>query len=446
MKNSILTIFLFLLLVGNFCFGQNSWAVLLPDYGTPIKMIKSIDGNYLLLASKTIDYHIILYKYNSLGELIWRQEMDRFYAKDICQLNSGLILVSGSKNSIPFLVKLGNGGEILKEQDFPDLAYWSSFNNINQLRQNQIISFYGGNKTGFVDNYCLINLDLGIVKIDSSLKKVTYNQFLKTMDNGYALTGCSTESCLYKIYDKNLNLVREKEYSFAALLFKETNDGFIIHRYYNPYANDDGLLKLDCNLDSLWRVPFSHYYIYEYKISKPDEMAVCEDGGFVMSGSYSTIIMNRTVTYMIKTDSLGNPVFFRDFWNYSPEFTKGILEDSDGGFLLLQFYYDNDYTSTFLVHTNIDGTININEGKYKKQAEMEIFPNPADDHINLLFPEPMRGIIDIEFYGLDGSLKGIQQISYSEPINLDINDLKKGIYIIHAVNNKIQYNRMFMKK
>jgi hypothetical protein len=446
MKNTIPTTLLFLLIGTNFCFGQNSWVIQLPENGNPIKMIKTNDGNYVMLFMNYLDSVSRIYKYNNNGEMIWESEQDFFYATHFIELSSGELVMCGKQNSLPFLMILDADGDLIIKNKFEEFEKNSRINNIAETYNNELFAFIGKYSPEKIDTLYRINKQGRIVEKKINITNSPYNYYCKTK-NGYIVTGYYPEEYSYTIYDSAMNFAKQQKYSVCPYHIKELKDGFIVHDYYNPSSNDKGLVKLSINLDSVWSVPFSHYYTFDYEISVPDDMVVCSDGGFAMVGSYSTIIMDRIVTYMIITDSLGNPEFFRDYWDYSPQFTVNVVESNDGGFVLFQYIAEEGGgRSNFLVHTNTDGTININDKKHTGSESMMVFPNPANDFINLGFETDPSTVSLVNISDINGRIVKSVQKDPNDLEKIDVSGLKSGLYIIQVIDSEKQYTSKFMKK
>ncbi|HBO73224.1 MAG TPA: hypothetical protein DEH15_21065, partial [Marinilabiliales bacterium] len=242
--------------------------------------------------------------------------------------------------------------------------------------------------------------------------------------------------------DNNLNILYSNHYLFTNMLIKEANDGLILHCNIIPQFSEMGMVKLGSNLDSLWSVPFSHYYPYDGYCSNPDDMVVCSDGGYAICGTM--VWMERYIMYLIKTDAYGNPLIVRDYWDFAPTWARQIVEAPDGSFIMAQCLPDQFETTTFLVRTNVDGSVNANE--LAQKPNIQVYPNPVADMLNIEFPQPINHPYTIRLYNANGVL--IKNLQKSDPVStaIDISELPKGIYIITIINNNQTYNRMILKK
>jgi len=233
-----------------------------------------------------------------------------------------------------------------------------------------------------------------------------------------------------------------KKYIFKNELVRETKEGFILHCNVIPQFSEMGMVKLGSNLDSLWSVPFSHYYQYSGDCYNPNDMVACADGGYAICGTL--LWMEREIMYLIKTDSYGNPLIVRDYWDFAPEGAWFLEEAPDGSFIMAQVLMEYGNHSTYIVRTNIDGSVNAKE--LAQKPNIQVYPNPVADILNIEFPQPINQPYTIGLYNANGVL--IKNLQKSDPVltTIDISELPKGYYIITIINSKQTYTRMVLKK
>jgi CubicO group peptidase (beta-lactamase class C family) len=86
---------------------------------------------------------------------------------------------------------------------------------------------------------------------------------------------------------------------------------------------------------------------------------------------------------------------------------------------------------------------NVEEQKNDNDISMEVYPNPASDHINIILPEK-QDISTIEIIDLNGRIVRIIQLNSSQA-TLDVSDLPSGMYIIQATASTEMITRKIMK-
>ncbi len=81
----------------------------------------------------------------------------------------------------------------------------------------------------------------------------------------------------------------------------------------------------------------------------------------------------------------------------------------------------------------------------EKTKQLNMYPNPASDKVTIEFDKKATGIINI--YSIEGRLINNNAISNSNKHEINLNDIKKGIYIIYFKNtrtNKLHHNRLII--
>jgi hypothetical protein len=82
----------------------------------------------------------------------------------------------------------------------------------------------------------------------------------------------------------------------------------------------------------------------------------------------------------------------------------------------------------------------------QQTADVKIYPNPANERVTLSLPSYMSEDVDIKIFNTLGLTVLSQHHISGEEINIDINSLPSGIYVVRCVkNNKITSMR-FVKQ
>lgn len=72
----------------------------------------------------------------------------------------------------------------------------------------------------------------------------------------------------------------------------------------------------------------------------------------------------------------------------------------------------------------------------KNDTKINIYPNPSDGNISLKIDELKLEPFTLRIYSMDGSLiKSLECVSKNETINLNLNNLKNGLYSIHLITS-----------
>jgi photosystem II stability/assembly factor-like uncharacterized protein len=91
----------------------------------------------------------------------------------------------------------------------------------------------------------------------------------------------------------------------------------------------------------------------------------------------------------------------------------------------------------FSEHSNvIEMTkVSINEQKIQN-SNIEIFPNPADEFINIILDKNIESEIIVGIYNMQGKNVFTKKYHQANSVNIDVNNLLKGVYMVKVVTGK----------
>ncbi len=429
---------------------QNSWIRQLPDNGEIVKMIPTIDGKYALLAWSSCEgYEVkyIMYKYTDTGNMEWRKEIlpcKNQTINDFIQLTNGNYVLAGrvlidSVNST-FICLLNDVGDTL----WSDFIYYhyqvdfsSGFYKAIEATQTEIWATGGG------DTIYLHRYDLQGNLLNKHLLPYNPTKFIKIGIDSFLI--CSQvqtypSKYLFKAISYDMDSIFEKYYFITPTCIKQTIDnGFIIHGYF---YNDKGLVKLGAGLDSLWAVPYSHYWTYGGTNYAPNDLIVTSDGGYAMCGT--RIWTDHKIVYFIKTDDLGNPQIQTTYSSSIVDYTANLLQSPDGGYVMFQRASTNH--TLWLVKTNSDGILPVEENFAYKWNDVTVYPNPVCSVANIDFNGEFSGELCV--YNMLGQLKINLIISNETSTQIDVTNFQNGFYIlkISNSNNKSVISKKIIKQ
>ncbi len=207
-----------------------------------------------------------------------------------------------------------------------------------------------------------------------------------------------------------------------------------------------------------------------YQINEilPNDLAVNEmwvAGGETQSTSKSTQ-STTLLTDIWKLDLSQNPArWIKKSDNLVPV-TQGVgwltIEQNDtllytfGGISSISTNGDTTFTNNFYRYNITDnlvqqydttqqtwgGILSINEAKFDKNINLQIYPNPATSEINLAIPNN-ESIVSIKIYNQNGQL--VKQIFKPNAEKINISDLKTGIYFIRTDTDTNRYLSKMIK-
>jgi hypothetical protein len=137
------------------------------------------------------------------------------------------------------------------------------------------------------------------------------------------------------------------EYGYGAMQLPD--NGYVITGSYAYASTSDlWLLRTDSNGDTLWARTFD----FHSNLDRGDDVELADDGGYVIAGRTSNAGNMRLLT--MKTDTLGNVLWWDEYGSSSSDFAESIDKTSDGGFVICggASGYPFDF---FVVRINADG-------------------------------------------------------------------------------------------
>jgi len=190
------------------------------------------------------------------------------------------------------------------------------------------------------------------------------NTVIQTKDGGYIMAGYTTDSTSIYIVKTDVqgNLLWQKTLGAGtgitdAYCIKQTTDkGYIITGYGNGFGEVNGDVFL-IKTDSLANPIFTKTYGYK-GADWGSFMCETTDGGYVIGGSYSTDSTQTDIdTYIIKTDANGDTLWTRAFGGSGNDYGQYIQQTTDGGYILSGYtnsFGAGDYDA-FLLKVNANG-------------------------------------------------------------------------------------------
>jgi hypothetical protein len=245
------------------------------------------------------------------------------------------------------------------------------------------------------------------------------NEIEPTVDGGYIIVGHANVPDLnYQAYlikiDSSGTALWSHNYggigSQDGYSVKQTSDhGYILTGYdIVPGLNSQVyLLRTDSLGNELWHRDFGNQ-----NYDQGNDIQILSDGGFIIAADLS-IAMNCGHIRLIRTDSLGNVLWIFSTGRATLNVTNSVFPRNDGGYIVTGYYYNpNNISDIFLVKT----TQEIQEGDLTSagfESEMDIYsiPHPSS-FILSASPNPFNSMVVIRFDLRDAS-----------PIDLRIYDI-----------------------
>lgn len=336
--------------------------------------------------------------------------------------NRGLLIKSDTSGNVIWVKLLSEPIRDIEIDPIDSGYYFPSWNNyVNKLTKT--------NKYGDVLWIMNFNTNLpypykpvgpfDIEIIDSNNLVIVSSSFIQTTPS----SGYNKHIVVTKVNTKNKSIVWEKVFSpYDRFMNITLLQSINVDKYFDNSIIISGtswvtdsllqwnsqrgiILSIDNTGDSLWSRYYSHLYSDgDDEDTQLNDLAICDDGGFLLGGFYDTHSM-YDYCWLVKTDSLG----------YAPaSFTVGIENEE-------------------LVITNY---------------ELRIFPNPTSDNINFSMQESSKEELQLELYNITGQLVLEKQLpAFEKEHRINVQHLPSGVYLVKLMSeNKVVYSSKIIKE
>ena len=408
----------------------------LKNYFVKLSFKENGDRYLVIGIQDTIDnFDYILYKLTNgnkdttrVSNIVFPANVDGgFY-----YLNSKIYFVGigetnlGFNNKSPLTIAcISLSGEVKWFKKFPD--QWCRIISVCQIRNG---NFLLGGRKHFISSSTL-DSNVGWYANVDSLGNILWDRTLSAYNKGtfladYALiTNCNEQILLVGSNGGyGLSQVPDSSYSFIAEI------------------DSVGLVK--------WRKNFM-YAATNRLICAPQAPPIIKTGALYFPISLETPEgINHYTQYAVltKLDINGNLIWSRRFRKWYQDNMLWSINDVGDGFLLSGYAKDSSkttgYQDAWLVKTDTNGCIvpgcNAHDGMVQitnPEAFMEVYPNPANEDIQLKITDDRVHLHAIDWYGLDGTLL----TTYYES---QLNELKKDEHLYNLSTTMFKEGYYFM--
>lgn len=160
---------------------------------------------------------------------------------------------------------------------------------------------------------------------------------VETTDSGLAILGYGHNNGVYDLLfiktDKNgdsiyTKFIGEADWDFGYALKQTPDKGFIlVGETYKTGTSKAYLVKLDSNGNTKWKKTFGTTLK-----SKFEDIIIARNGDFIMAGETQSFGNGKQV-YLVRTDSLGNLIWEKNYGNPGTDFAKSITQINSGDFV-----------------------------------------------------------------------------------------------------------------
>ena len=352
------------------------------DFGYSLQ--QTIDGGYVIaggtysLGAGGSDLWLI--KTDAAGSVIWDQvfggaENDR--GVSVQQTMDGGYVITGYTSSIGaggadvWLIKTDASGNLIWDQVFGGTEYdWGE--SVQQTTDGGYII------TGVTGSFGAGNDDLWLIKTDAGGNEEWNNTFggndnekgksvQQTTDGGYVITGSteppygSGDVWLIKI-DAAGNEVWNREFGgssgdYGYSIQQTTDGGYIITGTTSSIGAggaDVWLIKTDANGNTVWTQTFGGS-----EADRGTSVQQTADDGFIVTGYTWSFGAGKGDIWLIKTDAAGNEVWSQIFGGADSDAGYSVQQTKGDGYIIAgtTYSFGNGYNDIWLIKTDPEGNV-----------------------------------------------------------------------------------------
>ncbi|MCD6501483.1 hypothetical protein J7L01_02690, partial [bacterium] len=311
MKNTIIIFLAFLLLAG-VCFAgwERTYGGSSNDDGRSVA--QTTDGGYIVAGVTGSfgvgGYDVYLVKTDAEGDTIWTctyggSEDD--YGYSVAQTIDGGYIVTGKTNSFGTGTPTYNNVYLIKTNSLGDTlwtrTYGGSYEDIGYSVAQT--SDFGFIISGYTNSFRLGYEDVYLIKTNSS--------------------GDTLWTCTYGVAD----------YSYGLSVKQTLDGGYIVGGYtisFSTSHSDIYLIKTNPLGDTVWTQTYGGSHDdYGYSVAQTTDGGYIIAGGTDLYGAYSNMDV-----YFIKTNSVGDTIWTKNYGGYGAEGAYSVVQTSDGGYIV----------------------------------------------------------------------------------------------------------------
>lgn len=391
---------------------------------------QTTDGGYIVTGF-TFSFgngrQVYLIRIDSLGDTLWTRNFGgtgEDFGIHVQQTTDGGYIVVGYTNSFGndvqiYLIKTDSLGDTLWTKTYggpgTEVGYW-----VQQTSDGGYIITGGGGFSWGLDPVYLIKTDSsGNVewsKVYCDTVQSLGVSVQQTSDGGYIITGGHEFQNIYLIKTDSLgNTLWAKGYYSGNIGWghsvQQTSDGGYFVTGFLILGGWLVLLKTDSLGDTLW--------VKTYKGPYGALRGFCgqqtTDGGYIATGRYDIGQDSLRSAFLLKTDSLGNMLWFREHRSIFPDAPaagNSVQQTMDGGYIIAGETSGNG-GDVYLIKTDQDGNVaGVGESGYARhlfsQPQLLAYPNPFTNKIDIRYTILDTGYfvenVALKIYDISGRL------------------------------------------
>lgn len=376
---------------------------------------QTLDGGYIVggYTNENIsnEYDFLLMKFNQDGDLTWKKTYggeDWDLGEYVEQTFDGGYIIGGSTFST------GNGGEdgyLIKTDANGDMVWSKTYGGAldDQFKTVKQCADSGFVAIGRSNSLSIDNEDIYVVRTD------------KLGDTIWATTLGNVND------DYGKSIVENTDSTFV--LISVQNDP-------NDELNKAYLVKLDKQGDEVWSQIFG-----TVAGDEPSTLKSVPWGGYVYSAyNEGGTGAGGKDMFILKTNNDGFFEYARTYGGAGDDMAFSMQVTNDNGFIIAgeTNSYGDGLVNVYLIKTDSlgasSGTVVIGLDEKPENIEAGVYPNPADEAVNIVLPEKViNENVSLNLFNISGQLIQNSALEKNTTSTIDVSKLPSGIYFMQLV-------------
>ncbi|UZR98581.1 T9SS type A sorting domain-containing protein [Chondrinema litorale] len=306
--------------------------------------------------------------------------------------------------------------------------------------KDSLDAYYGDENVVLLGDY---NDDVDVTVADISSTLTSYEAFVNDTDN-YSIKTASLSNSGFRSYVFRENMI--DHITLSDELFDNYNSGSeIVHYefYDGEYANttsDHMPVSLSLSFEAPSYVQGLWFYALcsvepaverRWYLYNPNDFALKVDWLVKHSDEEGYIFAQPGENIFTTPAHSGNNLVFIEWTNHRGKTQKRANVSSA--------YYKCWWTNGRVAESELE-----TETEEEIISSFQIFPNPANNQLNIFMPA-FEGDASVKVFDLTGKVVYTQTVS-AQKSQININQLKSGVYLIKASGNGFTFTERFVKK
>lgn len=413
-------------------------------------------------------FSFFLAKFAPDGSVVWARKLNEYRQNTDIEMdidnNSNIIIAGATADSLIIdTINIYNSGGV---------GFISKYNSSGTILWSRLVGNYSTSANGLKFIY-----DVSVMPDNKLIIAGAYSQTF-TIDSMTFFTNTYCDAFIAK-YSENGDFIwahpsgtNTNSSVFNSTIKAGENGDFYLASsavvnstpYFGQYiigygSYDVVLSKHNNNGDCAWAKYYGSTdkeYVYDMIIN--DEKNIIITGGFSNDATFYPIILtnnsepNHVDAYIVMTDSVGSPFNSISFGGPCCEEGFGISIDENGnlysiGYLSDPIYFGSNlygYTGGCSYAAKISGFVNSIENNTLKSNLLTIYPNPANDYIDIELPNKSNEFWNICIYNIVGEkVKSYPPLEGRAGVGikaLNVSNLNAGVYIVNVSSRGLSYS------